>query len=63
GCPIKGDLKYGAPRSNKGGGIGLHARRISFIHPVKKERITVTAPVPEEDPLWMFFEEKAGRED
>lgn len=45
GCPIKGDLKYGAPRSNRDGGISLHARSISFIHPVKKEDITITAPV------------------
>ena len=46
GCPIKGDLKYGAPRSNPDGGISLHARSITFIHPVKKEEITVEAPVP-----------------
>ena len=46
GCPIKGDLKYGAPRSNPDGGISLHARRISFIHPVKKTAITVEAPLP-----------------
>ncbi len=46
GCPIKGDLKYGAPRSNPDGGISLHARSISFIHPVRKEQITVTAPYP-----------------
>ena len=46
GCPIKGDLKYGAPRSNPDGGISLHARRITFIHPVKKEPMTVEAPVP-----------------
>ena len=46
GCPIKGDLKYGAPRSNPDGGISLHARRITFTHPVKKEPITVEAPVP-----------------
>ncbi len=45
GCPIKGDLKYGAPRSNPDGGISLHARQISFIHPVRKEEITVEAPV------------------
>ncbi|MCQ2335313.1 MAG: RNA pseudouridine synthase [Paludibacteraceae bacterium] len=51
GCPIKGDLKYGAPRSNPDGGISLHAREISFIHPVRKERITITAPVPD-DTLW-----------
>ena len=46
GCPIKGDLKYGAPRSNPDGGISLHARRITFVHPVKKEPMTVEAPVP-----------------
>ena len=46
GCPIKGDLKYGAPRSNPDGGISLHARRISFVHPVKKEPLTIEAPVP-----------------
>ena len=45
GCPIKGDLKYGAPRSNKNGGISLHARRLTFTHPVKKERIEVEAPL------------------
>ena len=47
GCPIKGDLKYGAKRSNPDGGISLHARRIQFIHPVKKTGVDVTAPVPE----------------
>ena len=46
GCPIKGDLKYGAPRSNPDGGICLHAHEISFIHPVKKEAVVVTAPIP-----------------
>ena len=46
GCPIKGDLKYGAPRSNPDGGISLHARRITFIHPVKKEEMTIEAPIP-----------------
>lgn len=46
GCHIKGDLKYGAPRSNPDGGICLHARNISFTHPVKKTEINVTAPVP-----------------
>lgn len=51
GCPVKGDLKYGAPRSNPDGGISLHAREISFIHPVSKEPITITAPVPD-DTLW-----------
>jgi 23S rRNA pseudouridine1911/1915/1917 synthase len=46
GCPIKGDLKYGAPRSNPDGGISLHARRIVFTHPVRKEPMTIEAPVP-----------------
>lgn len=47
GCVIKGDLKYGAPRSNPDGGICLHARRINFSHPVKKEPMEVTAPFPD----------------
>lgn len=51
GCFIKGDLKYGADRSNPDGGISLHARKVSFIHPVSKELIEVTAPVPD-DTLW-----------
>jgi 23S rRNA pseudouridine1911/1915/1917 synthase len=51
GCHIKGDLKYGAPRSNPGGGIHLHARRLSFPHPVRKEMITVEADPPK-DALW-----------
>lgn len=51
GSPIKGDLKYGAPRSNPDGGISLHAREISFLHPVQKTEITITAPVPD-DTLW-----------
>ncbi|HUJ75250.1 MAG TPA: RluA family pseudouridine synthase [bacterium] len=51
GCHIKGDLKYGAPRSNPGGGIHLHARRLSFPHPVKKEIVTVVADPPR-DALW-----------
>ena len=55
GCPIKGDLKYGSPRSNSGGGISLHARSISFMHPVKQEMITITATPPLEDNLWSFF--------
>ena len=52
GCPIKGDLKYGFDRSNKDAGIHLHARRLSFIHPVKKEEITITAPPPITDIVW-----------
>ena len=47
GCPIKGDLKYGAPRSNPDSGICLHSRSVTFVHPVRKEEITVTAPVPQ----------------
>ena len=45
GCPIKGDLKYGAPRSNPDGGISLHARHISFDHPVRHEPVSIDAPV------------------
>ncbi len=51
GCPIKGDLKYGAKRSNPDGGISLHARSISFVHPVSGQQLTITAPVPQ-DNLW-----------
>lgn len=51
GNPIKGDLKYGAKRSNKDGSISLHARKISFIHPVKKEKIEIIAPPPN-DNIW-----------
>ena len=54
GCPIKGDLKYGANRSNPDGSISLHARTISFIHPVSKIKIEITAPVPN-DNLWKSF--------
>ncbi len=52
GHPIKGDLKYRFPRSNKNGSIHLHARKISFTHPVNKELIEVTAPLPKNDPIW-----------
>ena len=55
GCPIKGDLKYGFPRSNPDGSICLHARRVRFIHPVSKEPIDITAPVPSGN-LWNGFE-------
>jgi len=51
GSPIKGDLKYGFNRSNKNAGIHLHARKVSFTHPVKKEQLIVTAPLPK-DPIW-----------
>ena len=55
GCPIKGDLKYGYPRSNEDGGISLHARRIKFIHPVKKELVEITADPPASELLWDKF--------
>lgn len=55
GCPIKGDLKYGYPRSNPDGSICLHARTVQFVHPVSKEMIRLTAPVPEGN-LWNGFE-------
>lgn len=55
GCPIKGDLKYGSPRSNPDGSICLHARRVRFVHPVSKQEIDVTAPVPEGN-LWHCFQ-------
>ena len=48
GSPIKGDLKYGASRSNKDGSIHLHARKILFTHPVSKENISILAPIPNE---------------
>jgi len=54
GCPIKGDLKYGFPRSNEDGGISLFARKLEFVHPVKKEQISITAHFPEGD-IWSVF--------
>lgn len=54
GCPVKGDLKYGFPRSNKDGSICLLAREIRFIHPVNGEMVCVQAN-PHDDPLWKFF--------
>lgn len=51
GCPIKGDLKYGFDRSNPDGGIHLHARKLTFSHPVSKEEIQIIAPVPD-DIIW-----------
>ena len=56
GLPIKGDLKYGAKRSNPDGGISLHARKIEFVHPVSKLPISITAPVPN-DALWQVLEQ------
>ena len=58
GCPIKGDLKYGAPRSNPDGSISLHARRVRFVHPVSHIDIDVTAPVPD-NALWLAAEAAA----
>jgi 23S rRNA pseudouridine1911/1915/1917 synthase len=55
GCPVKGDLKYGFSCSNQNGGICLHARRVSFLHPISKEKIELEASVPENS-LWMGFE-------
>ncbi len=61
GCPIKGDLKYGAARSNVDGSISLHARHVEFIHPVSKTLISITAPTPQ-DNIWRFFEEQHSAE-
>lgn len=58
GSPIKGDLKYGAKRSNPDGGISLHARKIEFLHPVSKQEIAITAPVPN-DSLWHTLEKNS----
>lgn len=54
GCPIKGDLKYGFPRSNEDGSISLLARKLEFIHPVKKEQVSITAHLPKGD-IWNAF--------
>ena len=51
GCPIKGDLKYGAPRSNPDGSISLLSHRVEFVHPVSKENICIESPLPD-DTLW-----------
>ena len=60
GCPVRGDLKYGYPRSNPDGGISLHARKVQFIHPVSKNEIEIIAPVPENDTLFRHCEDNAG---
>lgn len=54
GCPVKGDLKYGFPRSNNDGSISLFARRLELVHPVRKVRIEICAPLPETD-VWKHF--------
>lgn len=58
GCVIKGDLKYGAPRSNPDGGICLHSRNVKFIHPVRKTEVDVTAPLPRS---WKGMDSFAGQ--
>lgn len=60
GCPIKGDLKYGAPRSNPDRSISLHARNLTLEHPVSHETISVTAPVPD-DRLWLALCKEATK--
>ena len=59
GCPIKGDLKYGARRSNPDGSISLLAHRVEFVHPVSKQTIVVESPFPE-DNLWQNLK-KTGK--
>ncbi len=59
GSPIKGDLKYGFERSNKGGFIHLHSYKLEFTHPVKKETITIEAMPLITDPIWDFFRKEA----
>lgn len=54
GCTIKGDLKYGSKRSNSDGSISLHAREISFLHPIKNEKINIVAPTPKNN-IWQIF--------
>lgn len=56
GCTIKGDVKYGAKRSNKDASIHLHARKLNFIHPISKAEINIVAPVPKNDALWAYFQ-------
>ena len=57
GCPIRGDLKYGAKRSMPDGSISLHSRSLTFVHPVRNESMTIVAPVPKDDNLWKYFEQ------
>ncbi len=58
GLPIKGDLKYGAVRENSDTSISLHARSVTFAHPVTKEKLTITAPTPAIDRTWSIFENR-----
>ena len=57
GCPIRGDLKYGAKRSMPDGSISLHSRSLTFTHPVRNESMTIVAPVPKDDNLWKYFDQ------
>jgi len=59
GSPIRGDLKYGSPRSNPNGGISLHAYKLEFEHPVKKSTVVIKAPLPTDDMLWREFKHLA----
>lgn len=61
GCPIKGDLKYGDKRSNPDGSISLMARHIEFVHPVSKQLISLTAPLPADDALWQALGADASK--
>ena len=61
GCPIRGDLKYGAHRSNPDGSISLQSHRLKFVHPVSKEIVDVVAPVPKET-LWQALAENIAPE-
>lgn len=62
GCPIKGDLKYGARRSNPDGSISLLSRKVEFTHPVSKQPICIEAPLPASDPLWQkLFENTTNK--
>jgi len=54
GCPVKGDLKYGFPRSNSDGSICLHSRKLELVHPVKGDSLTIEAPLPDSD-VWRYF--------
>jgi len=54
GCPIKGDLKYGYPRSNESGGICLHAWKLELMHPVRGNNLLITAPLPDNE-IWKYF--------
>lgn len=56
GCPIKGDIKYGFPRTNDYSGIALHARKVEFVHPVKKQPVLITADPPTEEKLWSVLD-------